>query len=230
MTVPIDALGRTDALEARRSQPERLVFVVSRSRLFSDALAHTISAIRGFHAVSVSADRAPPTDSQPDAVLAQSDRRRDRGYELVELAKTRWPTAPVIGILHMSIVPPTSPGSVEVDHWISAEADVSELALVLERATTPGPRRVSLPTPSRRNRTTRLARPHGLTLREVQMVRLLALGQSVPEISERLSISHHTVRKHAQNAMYKLGSHTRLELVATARQLGLLGGMRASDR
>jgi len=230
MTVPIDALGRAEALEAHRNQPERLVFVLSRSRLFSDALAHTISAIPGFRAVSATVDRAPPTDSAPAAVLAQSDRRRERGYELVELAKTTWPTAPVIAILPTSIIPPTSAGAVAVDHWISAEADVPELALVLERATTPGPRRVTPPPPPRRTRTIRPARPHGLTLREVQMVRLLALGQSVPEISERLSISHHTVRKHAQNAMYKLGSHTRLELVATARQLGLLGGMRASDR
>jgi DNA-binding NarL/FixJ family response regulator len=229
MTVPIDAIGRSEVVEARRRQPERLVFVLSRSRLFSDALAHTISAIPGFRAASISTDRAQRTDAPPDVVLAQSDRRRDRGFELVELAKTRWPSAPVIGILHTPIIPPTT-GDIEVDHWISAEASITELALVLDRATTPGPRRVSMPAPTRRNRATRVVRPHGLTLREVQMVRLLALGQAVPEIAERLSISHHTVRKHAQNAMYKLGAHTRLELVATARQLGLLGGMRASDR
>jgi PAS domain S-box-containing protein len=53
-----------------------------------------------------------------------------------------------------------------------------------------------------------------LTPREREVVDLLALGRSGPEIAEELVISHDTVRTHVRNAMDKTGSHTRAQLVA----------------
>lgn len=55
-----------------------------------------------------------------------------------------------------------------------------------------------------------------LTRRECQVLHLVALGQSSPEIAERLFISTETVRTHVRNAMTKLGARTRAQLVAIA--------------
>ena len=54
----------------------------------------------------------------------------------------------------------------------------------------------------------------GLSERELEVARLIALGSSGPEIAEELSISHNTVRAHAHNAMTKVGARSRAHLVA----------------
>lgn len=56
----------------------------------------------------------------------------------------------------------------------------------------------------------------GLTLREQEIVRMVALGSSSPEIADELQISHQTVRTHVRNAMEKLGARSRAHLVARA--------------
>ena len=48
------------------------------------------------------------------------------------------------------------------------------------------------------------------------MVRLVALGQTGPEIADELGITHDTVRTHVRNAMDKVGARSRAHLVAKA--------------
>jgi PAS domain S-box-containing protein len=55
-----------------------------------------------------------------------------------------------------------------------------------------------------------------LSAREREVVRLVALGASGPEIAEELNIAHDTVRTHVRNAMTKLGARSRAHLVAKA--------------
>jgi PAS domain S-box-containing protein len=55
-----------------------------------------------------------------------------------------------------------------------------------------------------------------LSPRELEIVRLVALGETGPEIAEQLHISHQTVRTHIRNAMHKLGARSRAQLVAKA--------------
>jgi DNA-binding CsgD family transcriptional regulator len=55
-----------------------------------------------------------------------------------------------------------------------------------------------------------------LSEREHEIVRLIANGESGPEIAESLGISHNTVRTHVHNAMVKLGARSRAHLVAKA--------------
>ena len=55
-----------------------------------------------------------------------------------------------------------------------------------------------------------------LSAREREIVRLVALGASGPEIADELGISHDTVRTHVRNAMTKLGARSRAHLVAKA--------------
>jgi DNA-binding CsgD family transcriptional regulator len=61
------------------------------------------------------------------------------------------------------------------------------------------------------------ASPRGkLSDREREVVRLVAQGQTGPEIAEELHIADDTVRTHVRNAMAKLGARSRAHLVAKA--------------
>jgi PAS domain S-box-containing protein len=61
-----------------------------------------------------------------------------------------------------------------------------------------------------------------LSAREREIVRLVALGASGPEIADELVISHNTVRTHVRNAMIKAGARSRAHLVARAIGDGLV--------
>ena len=62
----------------------------------------------------------------------------------------------------------------------------------------------------------------GLTLREREILVALADGENNDEIAARLSISQHTVARHRENLMRKLGLHNRSELVKYAIRKGLI--------
>jgi len=62
-----------------------------------------------------------------------------------------------------------------------------------------------------------------LTERELQVLRLMARGASTREIGRELRISTGTVRNHTAKILRTLKAHTRLQAVATARALHLIG-------
>ena len=63
--------------------------------------------------------------------------------------------------------------------------------------------------------------PGGLTLREMEVLRLIAAGQTNKEIGATLVISEHTVARHVQNMLAKLGCPSRAALAAFAAEHGL---------
>ena len=66
-------------------------------------------------------------------------------------------------------------------------------------------------------RTTLSERDAGsLSKREQEIVRLIALGSTGPEIADELQIAHDTVRTHVRNSMMKLRARSRAHLVANA--------------
>lgn len=62
----------------------------------------------------------------------------------------------------------------------------------------------------------------GLTPREMEVLTALAEGRSNDEIAELFTISPHTVARHRENLMRKLGLHNRSELVKYAIRKGLI--------
>jgi len=69
------------------------------------------------------------------------------------------------------------------------------------------------------------AKAHGitpLTVREIELLRLIRQRLSLNEIAAVLSISVNTVKKHTNNIYTKLGVRNRREAVATAERLGVL--------
>ncbi|MEP0805382.1 MAG: response regulator transcription factor [Chloroflexota bacterium] len=63
---------------------------------------------------------------------------------------------------------------------------------------------------------------NGLTPRESEVLALLAEGKNNDEIAAILGISVHTVARHRENLMGKLGLHSRSELVKYAIRKGLI--------
>ena len=62
-----------------------------------------------------------------------------------------------------------------------------------------------------------------LSQRELEVLQLIALGNSNLEIADRLFISLHTVKTHARRIHSKLGVERRTQAVAKAKMLGLMG-------
>jgi two-component system response regulator NreC len=67
------------------------------------------------------------------------------------------------------------------------------------------------------------APPDNLTEREVEVLKLIALGHTNAEVAERLYLSVRTVESHRTHIQRKIARPTRAELVAYAREHGLLG-------
>lgn len=78
------------------------------------------------------------------------------------------------------------------------------------------------------SRTASAANDHAhLTVREIEVLGLLARGYVYAEIAERLGVSLNTVASHIKNSYRKLAVHTDAAAVARAAELGLL---RPADR
>ena len=61
-----------------------------------------------------------------------------------------------------------------------------------------------------------------LTLREREVLRLVAEGLSTADMAGRLVVSPNTVRNHVQSILVKLGAHSKLEALVIASRCGLL--------
>jgi len=61
-----------------------------------------------------------------------------------------------------------------------------------------------------------------LSVREMQVLRLLNTRLSVPEIAEEIHLSPTTVRTHVQHIYGKLGVHGRIEAIQRSEEIGLL--------
>ncbi len=65
-------------------------------------------------------------------------------------------------------------------------------------------------------------KPSVLTLREQEVMRLLAEGRTVREVAAELSLSIKTIEAHKLNLMRKLDIHNRTSLIECAAKMGLL--------
>ena len=64
--------------------------------------------------------------------------------------------------------------------------------------------------------------PEPLSGRELEVLELLAAGQSNQAIAEELVITLDTVKRHVTHILDKLGAANRTQAAARARELGLL--------
>lgn len=64
--------------------------------------------------------------------------------------------------------------------------------------------------------------PHGLSERELDVLRRLAAGESTDAMAAAMGITVPTVRKHVQNVLTKLGVHSKLQAAAFAVRRGIV--------
>ncbi|PZH17805.1 DNA-binding response regulator [Streptomyces sp. NTH33] len=62
----------------------------------------------------------------------------------------------------------------------------------------------------------------GITRREYDVLRLVAMGHTNPEIASELNLTRNTVKTYLQAAMHKLGARNRVEAIAKASEARLL--------
>jgi len=62
----------------------------------------------------------------------------------------------------------------------------------------------------------------GLSRRELEVLRELALGRSNKEIADHLLVARYTVNTHIEHVFQKLGASNRVQAALTARDLGLV--------
>jgi DNA-binding NarL/FixJ family response regulator len=106
---------------------------------------------------------------------------------------------------------------------ISGESPVNEeLAMqVIQRLTDENRRHAEpLPEPAEKWREETLTEP--LTDREIEILRLLALGKTNRQVAKELLISLSTVKTHVQHVSIKLGVSDRTQAAVRAAELGLL--------
>ena len=68
----------------------------------------------------------------------------------------------------------------------------------------------------------RKLREHGLTRREYDILRHVAMGETNPEIAVALGLTRNTVKTYLQRSLEKLGARNRVEALSRASQLGIL--------
>ena len=61
-----------------------------------------------------------------------------------------------------------------------------------------------------------------LSIRELEVLRALANGDSTADLAQKLGLSEHTIRNHVSNILTKLGAHTKLQAVVIAARAGLI--------
>ena len=61
-----------------------------------------------------------------------------------------------------------------------------------------------------------------LSVRELEVLHLIAIGDSNYEIAEQLVVAVSTVKRHVSNIFSKLGVTSRTQAVARAREFGIL--------
>jgi two-component system nitrate/nitrite response regulator NarL len=219
--------GEAAFLEAARSgpgmgsqrgsaQPSRLG-IVGRHRLFAESLRVVLER-QGMEVVMTSdpggaADRV--ARSRLDLVLIDLDGNRE-GTELGRSLLERHTGLKVAGLTGAHEERALRESVRAGFHaYLTKESSVSALVVALRRALAGDMVRPRRRSPGRVGRWSALPQS-ALTIRELQVLKLLAVGETNSVIARRMSISPHTVRTHVQTILSKLQVHTRLEAVAWA--------------
>ena len=110
----------------------------------------------------------------------------------------------------------------EVDELLDAIRTVHRGEALLSVAATQALINRFLAQPSRGETSTAATALPTLTVREREVLSLVAAGLSNDDIADHLVVSPHTVKTHVNRAMTKLGAHDRAQLVIFAYETGLV--------
>jgi two-component system, NarL family, response regulator NreC len=186
-----------------------------------------------FAVVGEAADSATAVDMvqrlRPDVLVLDVTMPGVSGFDALRRI-TKLPASPRVVILTMHSGEPYVVEALKggASGYVLKEATASDLVHAV-REVMAGRRYLSPPLSARaidaymrRADAARAGSERALTPRELEVLRLSALGDSVPQIATKLSISSRTVESHRANFMRKLGLRSQTDLVRYAIRQGLV--------
>ena len=197
------------------------VVVADRSPAFAEVLARYLTATGSVAAVSVGVDELGTfDDGQCSVLVLDGDLDRQRLIAAAGAARRATPR------LRILLLVDASTGDCE-----TVRRSAGAWGCVSRQATPDAVVQAAVDTHSGRHIARAQLRPVGgadqwrarLTGREVEVLRQIATGRSLPAIGDELGISTTTVKAYLQRAMEKLEVHTRVAAVDAARRANLLG-------
>jgi two-component system nitrate/nitrite response regulator NarL len=187
-------------------------FRMSLAVLFSRAGYITSEAATGDEAI------AAARDERPALVLLDVALPDINGFEVCRVLRDEFGNVlPIIFISGEKVEPVDRAVGMLVggDDYVVKPYDGDELMARVRRSIDRSqPQQVRLATP----------RDFDLTKRELEVLRLLAQGDTPSDIANELVISPKTVSSHVQRILTKLGVHSRAQAVAIAYRSDLLSG------
>lgn len=165
--------------------------------------AASASVRRGLAALVRSSSSFRLVDSEPDVMLVELEEDESLGQ----------PDAPALVLCDRA---PEPAELARAQGWLPRDRDDEDLLVALE-AVCRG-MSVALPRPSE----PRPAVESILTVRELEVLRLMAEGLANKEISARLGISEHTVKFHLSSIFTRLDANSRTEAVTAGIRRGLI--------
>lgn len=192
------------------------VLVVDDHRVFSDLLMLALDADPGFSCV-------PPADSvaqgrqvvaAEDFDVAVIDVQLGDGDGFV-LAEEILATRPEVRVVMLTAYPRPDlvqrAVSIGASGLLAKDGSLADLVEGLRSASPARPVLVDLPGPD-----------HDLTVRELEVLTLLAGAADVRAIAKTLGISPHTARDHVKSVLAKLGASSQLDAVVEAARRGIV--------
>ena len=212
------------------------VLIVDDERLFAELMRVALSSAPDIEVVGVRHDVASAvasaTDLRPSVVLSDYHLPDGTGADVARALRR---SAPTVSVLILTGDPSNTvladvARSGAVGHLTKAR-DLGEVVTAVRLAAGGE----ILFAPSELQRLLVADRPEQtledpLTVRELEVLRMLAGGASTSAAAELLGISTATLRAHVQAILKKLDSHSRLEAVAEAARLGLITLESSRDR
>jgi DNA-binding NarL/FixJ family response regulator len=209
---------------------------------FVEGLGMVLSAEADLEVVALAGDGAAALEAvvahEPDVLVVDTQMPGPGVAELVRQVGQARPATRVLLLAEDSHRPANGNGTAEPAHpgttrAVSARELAAAIRAVAEgREPPPAPAAAAPePVPARPAAPVRVVAAHddhaalllrSLSVRERQILTLLARGYSNHRIAESCYLSINTVRTHVQNVLIKLGVHSKLEAVALAVQRGLV--------
>jgi DNA-binding NarL/FixJ family response regulator len=211
------------------------ILLIEDNRLLRDGTTAMLNEQKDIRAVSSAGNRSAFEKAKklaPDVVLLDMGLKSHNSLEVLESIKKRYPRTEVIVMdlipAHSEMVDLVKAG---VSGFVAKDATLDDFLHTI-RSVVKGVK--ILPATMADSLFSRIVEQaiqggtvdrviaaSKLTKREQDVVRLLAEGKSITEISRRLKVAVFTVKSYIRNIMDKLALHTRLELAGFARTKGL---------
>jgi DNA-binding NarL/FixJ family response regulator len=218
--------------EERHEVELAAVLVADRDKAFRAGVAELVAhaGLRARTAATGDEALASARTDRPSAVVLDVGLREMSGYETCRALREMFgETLPILFVSSERTEPSDRVAGLLLgaDDYLAKPVDRDELLARIRRAAT---RSIAQARDMKTNGSLHATRggsmqPEsiaGLTAREIEVLRLMAVGQTPRQISDKLVISPKTVSSHLQRILTKLAVHSRLQAVVLAYELGLV--------